>query len=380
MATRAKAGKGGTRRRVVVKKKIELPPFEPSEQYLTTDSPVANYYEEKNKSMTVEWGQRKLILSAIQFFVNYWDPEKYPEPQCVYIGAAPGISVNVMYDLFPGVRFHLYDDQRFNAALPQEENVNERDQRIFLYPRYFTSDDVEKWKKEKGVFLISDIRSIEHLSDKKKTTHVAKGNEKISKYDIEKIVIRDMLTQQEWLLGINPVQAQLKFRLPYVGGYEKGDQFIRGYYQKGDKAVFPYLQGSVFLQSWVSAKSTETRLVPTRDEDGEYHLVDWDSKKYEDMLFHHNVKVRENVKYQNPFTGDDMPVEGLELTNDWNSMCEVQILSDYLRKVGMDVTQENIVKLSKYITFKLNEPHAGAPNYKEVTLGSKRDIVSLANS
>ncbi len=63
-----------------------------------------------------------------------------------------------------------------------------------------------------------------------------------------------------------------------------------------------------------------------------------------------------------------------ELTNDFDSLAEVYIWGDYLQKVGISRTNENIINLSHYLTLKLNRN-----KYKQnwVTLNKLRKDVLL---
>ncbi len=279
----------------------------------------------------IKWGQRKLALETIQFFTLYWDPGLHPKPVCLYVGAAPGCSINIMKILFPQIEWHLYDDHPYNRNLPGEKDG------VFRYNHYFEDKHIKKWSERDDVFLLSDIRAVNYDDISFGRSRFGTGP---NKYDSEKIVIADMFRQEKWVYDIDPVAASLKFRLPWI------DQ-----YYKDSKHFFPYLQGHAYYQPWLGATSTECRLVPTRNKDGKYYSVNWDSRKYEDAMFFHNVYERDMYRYINPFTskGEDF-IDGLDLTNDWDSLCETQILMDYLTKVGKEPKQEDVVKLSRFIT------------------------------
>lgn len=290
---------------------------------------------------TIKWGQRKLVLSTIQFFTLYWDPKEIPKPVCVYVGAAPGYTINIMSVLFPDIEWHLYDSAHFNRKLPKNN--------VTIYNRYFENDDIKLWA-DKDIFFISDIRDPEYelcFSEDlvvKPSLEANGTRRKLNKYDCDKVVLRDMLLQQKWVYEINPKFAHLKFRPPWAG-----DRY------KDKKAIFPYLQGHVYFQPWLGPSSTETRLVPARNEDGNYYAVNWDAQKFEDKLFYHNSMARNVFKYINPYTGDNSHIDGMELTDDWDSVYEATILSQYLEKVGSVNSQENVQKLSRLVTNSLNE-------------------------
>lgn len=286
----------------------------------------------------VKWGQRKLILSIIQFFTIYWDPEKIPKPTCVYVGAAPGVSINVMSILFPTIQWILYDSEPMNQGLPSEN--------VTFHQRYFETADVEEYK-DKGYFFISDIRGKGYES------------ESVSPEDWnnnENIAMSDMLLQQEWVLKMNPIYAQLKCRFAYTT-------------LPTDMGDYPYLQGIVYRQCYIGSMSAEGRLVPTRNEEGNYYLTKWVSKQYENKFFYFNNVDRNGnlVTYINPFTGIDDnidPGKEPELTNDWDSHSEVDTISKYLTKMRIEVNYSNVKKISEFITSEINrvrrrpEPHS----------------------
>ena len=147
--------------------------------------------------------------------------------------------------------------------------------------------------------------------------------------------------QQQWVLIINPEYALLKFRPPYI-------------YDNIPKTI-TYLDGTIYWQVWPGPTSTETRLVPSKDKDGNYMFRDYDCQVYEDQCFYHNSTVRETFVYENPFfevSGVVEPIDEAELLNDYDSLAETYILYNYL---GEDTTDVEIVDMSRQITAELNK-------------------------
>jgi hypothetical protein len=303
--------------------------FDVTDQVMYAKSQELPYVSDSSiKKYGIKWGQRKLIVSIMQFFTLYWDSEKYENPICVYVGAAPGVFVNVMTVLFPAITWQLYDTADFNRALPIQDNVT-------IYDRYFTDEDTKELrklgKKGEGIFFVSDIRNLGY-SDKDKN-------------ESEKYAMTDMLMQQKWVIDINPVAAQLKFRLPYVNVAD-------------DKSKFPYLQGVPYFQSWAPGTSSETRMVPKRNDKDEYYLVNWDPKRYEDMCSYHNKVTRSpGTKYINPITGTNELLDAPELLDDWDSTNEAIVISQYLEKIGQDRSKENVAIISRFITSEINRAY-----------------------
>lgn len=105
---------------------------------------------------TEQWLYRQLLLSEIEFLTEYSN-----ESNClvVYAGAAPGIHLNYLSDLFPQVEFVLIDS---NAILTEqndritiiEKNFNEKlakkyakeERRILFICNKGTNDDLMLWQ------------------------------------------------------------------------------------------------------------------------------------------------------------------------------------------------------------------------------------------
>lgn len=84
------------------------------DRYETVCSGHSKYKSRSGEAKTVEhWGQRKLLMSEIEFLTNY------ATDNCtvVYVGAAPGTHINYMSNvLFPKLNFILIDPLRFNVS------------------------------------------------------------------------------------------------------------------------------------------------------------------------------------------------------------------------------------------------------------------------
>lgn len=90
-----------------------------------------NFEEEKYKPRTAEddrtvvhYGQRKLLLSEIEFLTNVCIslPAKLKHKRIVviYAGAAPGDHIDLLYSMFPFIKFVLVDPAKFSV----EPNVS----------------------------------------------------------------------------------------------------------------------------------------------------------------------------------------------------------------------------------------------------------------
>jgi hypothetical protein len=281
---------------------------------------------------SIAWGQRKLFISELQFLTRFWDKNKYPTIRIIYAGSAPGKHIKFLAQLFPGTYWELYD--------PREFDIKENDQ-IKIHQQFFLDETAEYWakraKKENlNLFFISDIRTADY--------------EKygVTREENEADVLRDMEWQQNWYYIMKPIYAHLKFRCLY---YED------------DKPAPPmlYMDGYVFRQPWALQGSSESRLVPY----GVGIMRQWQPKEYENSFFYHNLVNRQQKKYRNVINGKDDLLDGLELSNDYDSTCEAMIWKDYLKRIGGELyaTEENVKALANMLGDYINEGKVQGSKY-----------------
>jgi cap2 methyltransferase len=263
--------------------------MDPSDMLLKDDDPEEEYRRRKDEDKTtISWGQRKLLLIFVSFLSNHLDKE-VKNPCILYIGAAPGVNINIVLNLFPHITIHAYDPRPFKIK---------KNKRIFIYQKKFTSQIAKFWaqeqRKKKNIYLISDIRTADYTKSKDLSEN-------------ETQILEDMKLQREWVEIIKPCKCQLKFRLPYV--------------LPDFPDEYEYFEGLLYKQPWAPETTTETRLVLTSPD---FHYRKYSSKKYESQLFYHNATLREKKRY------DTNIPDGIELVNDWDSCCEIRIWQDYL--------------------------------------------------
>lgn len=294
---------------------------------------------------TIKWGQRKLLLSEIQFLTHFWDVKQVPQPVIVYAGAAPGTHIPFLSCLFPEITFHLYDPRAFNIAATDKIVIH---QELFgdAQKYFWTTQQMEN----ENVFLISDIRTGDLKVDTDPQVYESK-------------IWNDMLLQQDWVRTIQPVSALLKFRLPYGQG-RRGER----------QATVDYLDGRLFTQCFSGSTSSETRLVPCRKVTGStpgsaakstqgstqgstrYQMKKWNVFRYENQMFKHNTIDRECQSFLNPLTNRCGPIAPPELLSDHDSVSECLILKEYITK--MAGSEEDLLyhvpRLSRLITLNLS--------------------------
>ena len=344
----------------------KLAQFTPQDLIITDRSLRTPYRQRSNENKTaIHWGQRKLLLSEVEFFTIYWNQKEIPNPLCVYAGAAPGTHITLLSEMFPALTFHLYD--------PADFDIKESD-KIRLFKEYFTEDVARRYAERDDVFFVSDIRTADYKSlqhkalakrgvtefnndgTPKASMAVIKEAYKEAEVTNEDQIWGDMNMQQNWVMAMNPEHALLKFRLPYV--------------LDGNERMVQYLKGIVYWQVWAPQTSTETRLKPVRNSSGLYETADWNILEYEQWCFHHNTVSREQTFYQNPFTDNNDPIDYPELLNDFDSVAEATILRMYLVKLGVSDVYTQVKRLSRLITLSINHYRVDTKGAK--SLSSKR--------
>jgi len=256
-------------------------------------------------------GQLKLLLSEMQAIVYYLDTTEVKT--VVYVGAAPGCHIYVLANLFPRIKFHLYDiSDRWDQRLYQEKNIT-------IYNTYFTDEDVEKWQNFKEpFFFISDIRNLT----------VGDYGSNLSKR--EDVVWGDMMLQQDWVEKLKPVLSLLKFKLPYPTKEENHKN---------------YLDGTVLRQLFARRSSAETRLLVTG-----LAYREWDLNNYERMCAYHNQIIRKKAFFFNPLNNNKEAIyEEKGLNNDYESTALTIVVVDYLKKINMSSSETNVKKILDFI-------------------------------
>lgn len=312
--------------------------FNPKYLMLSDSSPRLKYINRPlNEKRNVHWGQRKLLLSEIQFLTDFGeeDFDSSNPPIIVYVGSAPGTHLISLVNLFPDYEYHLYDPREFDPHLydlPEIKSFNNM---------FFSDEEAMKWSEvDRKIYFISDIRTADYTT--------------MSKLEFEDAVIEDLERQSNWVKIIQPEESLLKFRLPFTDLYPED--------------TIKYLEGKVYVQVWAPRSSSETRLIPDHD----LKEIEWNIEQYDDQGFYFTSMIREHDRFFNPFTGNKEPIDYPELLNDFDSTAEAYILDRYLNIESDGSSYEAVVDLSRRITEELN---IGKPRDKWTTLSKIRENV-----
>jgi hypothetical protein len=131
--------------------------------------------------------------------------QQHSRPLVVYAGAAPGTHIAMLSKLFDDHLFMLYDPAPFT--------VQDVPDRIITHRQLFTNDDAKRHAAQDALF-ICDIRAVDwQLSNDKET---------------ETQVGKDMQDQMEWHRDMDAKKSMLKFRLPWSAGIT---EYLDGMYQ-----------------------------------------------------------------------------------------------------------------------------------------------------
>ncbi len=183
----------------------------------------------------LHWGQLKLLVEELVFLTMTRESKA---KRVVYAGAAPGLSMPYLSEMFPDLTFDLFDPAMFFIKSSE---------RIQIFNRTFTDDDAKGYTETETIFL-SDIRSGES----------------------EKEIESDMNSQRRWVEIMKPKFSSLKFRLPF------------------NNTTTKYLGGQLYIQAFAPVASTELRLVFSDIAEKTYN-----NAEVEERMAYHNQVVRQ---------------------------------------------------------------------------------------
>jgi hypothetical protein len=225
---------------------------------------------------TLHWGQRKLLLSEIEFLTEH-APAGSNIEVCIYLGAAHGTHIPFLASLFKHLQFVLIDPSPFGITTTSQ---------IIIREEFATPEMCAEYSARRCV-LVSDIRTADYRV--------------LDASAVERSVAADMDLQMRCCLAVQPKAAVLKFRLPWSPGESM------------------YLDGTVYLPVWGPQTTTESRLVCSGSE-----TRMWDHREYNERMFYFNT-VSRPAPYRHDVTG----VSGLDHCYDCSA--EVLILERYLK-------------------------------------------------
>jgi hypothetical protein len=302
----------------------------PSQPSYTCDA----YQLKKQRSNILKklhWGQRKLLLSEIDFFNRIaddigYDKFKKQKISLIYPGAAHGDHLLIEMEMYPNLILYLWDPARYNPVLyladfirrgmdiPYQYNEMHMELakkyvgRVFInmelsndiYLKYWTNSTTDnipknyitewgfftqksadfylKYKKdnkdESITLFVSDIRL--YTNDKAAKTLIYSLCDKYSHLFAINIVnenqrhrnyVLDMKRQQEWLKMVNASYGLQKFKMK-TRLFKNPQEFI-----------YEYDDGEIIFQAWGPVSTTETRLfIKANNKIAYYNIIKYTNK------------------------------------------------------------------------------------------------------
>lgn len=265
----------------------------------------------KDMAPMCHWGQKKLLLSEIQFLTNVCkklNTKSLKDYAVVYAGAAAGYHFPILYNLFPELIWILYDPGKFS----KESYMHPEKQKVKIFNQFFTDETIKHAQQNaenRKILFISDIR-------------VTPKDEQ---------VYLDMINQARWGTTMGADFMLLKFRLPYnepTSFIPKTIKDLKLNYNISNQDFIAkdtiYLKGDIFLQLYHPQYSTELRLFVEK-KNNKYELDNYDYIEIENKIFNYNTEIRltadiEGYEFLNVIPGYDDSLE---------CIMEYEIIKDY---------------------------------------------------
>jgi Poly A polymerase regulatory subunit len=239
---------------------------------LTDGFPQLPYRRRKDElKSVVHWPQRKLLMFELEFLTSHMVDDCI----VVYAGAAPGMHLAYLVDMFPTVKKFVFVDTKHIACAPSD--------RVEIRQEPFTDEMAQSFVGSEVLF-ICDVQSSNNP-------------------DTDNPWV-DMEAQQRWHEIMQPIRSLLRFQLPYT------------------KDVSEFLGGDILFPLWGSATGTEARIIPTAG------IRNYDHTVYEQRMFYFNTVTRvQGYTHQ-------VKAEGIDHCFDCAS--EIEILRAYIERFHED--------------------------------------------
>jgi hypothetical protein len=274
---------------------------------LSVDNAPERIYKRRvdETKTTVHWGQRKLLLSEIEF-LTLVGSVRLKGATVVYAGAAPGTHIKYLSSLYPYVNFVLVDPAPFTVKASKT---------VIIRRELFTDELAMEMRGLYGpnVFFISDIRTADPDRD--------------SLDQSESKIKWDMAAQMRWHLMLGSERSMLKFRLPW------------------DQSHSEYLDGDVYLPVWGPQTTTESRLITSHGKPAA--VKKYDHQKYERQMFYFNCMTRVSL-YKH-----DVTAPGLD--HCYDCAAEAHILEAFIRMREPDLPQPRVSEMAGQMSRSISE-------------------------
>lgn len=342
--------------------------FTSADLFLTDASPALRGDFAKTPFTSLNWPERRLLITEIAFLTRVWNPEEIAQPKCIYINSnvTSGRHLQILSDLFPKIHFVIYSIQSLEVK-PVEDRIS-----VFTGQAdgIFTVDTAADFAGFDDVILISNLETQASVNmlmeeytqaglkfeDGLDRASILKQNpgeatDALWYIAMERFRIKermalagDLTRQQSWLRTMRPRFALIKVRfpVPIMPAAEGSSTY------NDPMGVVDYTDGDYYWPTWAPADFGEVRLSVDRPE-GRMPYLDriWNLWDFAAQRRYHNNVVRRQIHFINPCADQS------ELLDDYDSTYECYVLAEYLSKYFPPAPAELITKvqqLSYYFT------------------------------
>jgi hypothetical protein len=333
-----------------------------------------------NRNMGLHIGQRKLLLSEVQFLT------KHNTPYCVYAGSAPGHKTHLLSNMFPDIKFILIDPNKFDLVLTNKNSkITHRNEPhpdiIHLYYEYPTKSNAYLNNKNMSnmntsdckkmvdfiqtssfkVFIIEDYMniSIANMLKKLNCTFISDVRSNVdetapSDFDI----IWNTAMVYNWINKLQPEMTMIKFRIPYyneVSDFDKykhiyktdfkiakksGIDFIQHY----KDSVFKLSKCTLYIQAWKGSASTEMRgYIAKKDIN---NIITYDIKDIECKCYYYNKILRMCYHINNNANKNS------HFCNCNDCAIENSIWVEYIDKINQTNSVDHYITMTNRVTYR----------------------------
>ncbi|CCW66100.1 unnamed protein product [Phytomonas sp. Hart1] len=239
----------------------------------------------------LHFGQRKLLLSEIEFLTAIFDKQKSDSVESsreqrpvlvVYPGAANGSHLPILFCLFKDVRFILIDPAPFCKEL--EVIAEDEDGPVIELINDYCTDELclrisRMYGTQYDLYIVSDIR-----------TGVPKKMQKNIEHT--EMILHDNAIQRSWCWSLKAIAAMLKFHPPYPPSTDLSVQKCD--LDDNTPNEIEYFDGIQLLGVWAPKSSSEVRLVV----EGPFshgHIAKtrkYNCRTHEEQCYHYNISNR----------------------------------------------------------------------------------------
>lgn len=378
---------------------------------LYTDLDGCLPYEQgdNSKGIGLHIGQRKLLLSEVQFLTRY--KAKY----CIYAGSAPGHKTHFLSKLFPNIKFILIDPNKFElvlADIPNNNNITHRHRQhediIHIYNEFPTksytyghkninqyddkeiSDLIKFIKKSTHkIFIIEDYMNIkfsEILHKLGKSTFISDIRSSVSGEVLDFDIIWNTSMVYNWMNVLLPECTMVKFRVPFYNTKEiidnkntiykndfdisknNGIDFVDDY----KNGIFKMSKATLFIQAWKGKTSTEMRGHIKKQDIGK--IISYDIKQIEGTLFYYN-KVNRFCFHIN-----ENADKNLHFCNCNDCSIENNIWKEYIKKIDKTQTIYNLIHITDTITHRPLKKIHNNMTFNTLTTSIYKEMFNTTNN